>query len=376
MFSLWKRKYVQFLLRNIQNSPFVTIWVAIVWRRKDCQCQWSPVALFLVLKARVLHFMTPNDQFEFVLFQKRFRLPDSIKIWTHSVFIRKPFLENLFHRITPQQIAKSAFFWRFLESVKFLNFIDGFDFGRNSCMDTKIFIVNDGSKGEKIENLDHLKVHLLVVLLQAFDSSRITFFTKVKCGGKNSRFMVTSQKIDSARKFDFHAQKKSNDFKAKLASVNVVPHEKVRGFFYFSELIEDVQKIVKLAVLKRNLPMNVTDDHDGRGYFDDVRKIFWIKSGCTQNSGGWFDNLFHEIRGKTAFLFEFSGNLHDIKIVLSQGLKIEGFGFVTELQFELGARFSRHILFLNRKFSDQSDFSNRITQKVSLMPGQEQTQNF
>lgn len=153
-------------------------------------------------------------------------------------------------------------------------------------MDTKIFIVNDGSKGEKIENLDHLKVHFLVVLFKAFDSSRITFFTKVKCRGKNSRFMVTSQKTNLARKFDFHTQKKSYDFKAELTSVNVITHEKVRSFFNFSELVEDVQKIVKLAALKRNLPMNVTDDHDRRGYFDDVRKIFWIKLGCTQNSGG------------------------------------------------------------------------------------------
>jgi hypothetical protein len=78
-------------------------------------------------------------------------------------------------------------------------------------MDTKIFIVDDGSKGEKIENLDHLKVHFLVVLFKAFDSSRITFFTKVKCRGKNSRFMVTSQKTNLAWKFDFHTQKKSYD---------------------------------------------------------------------------------------------------------------------------------------------------------------------
>jgi hypothetical protein len=98
--------------------------------------------------------------------------------------------------------------------------------------------------------------------------------------------MVTSQKTNLARKFDFHTQKKSYDFKAELTSVNVITHEKVRSFFNFSELVEDVQKIVKLAALKRNLPMNVTDDHDRRGYFDDVRKIFWIKLGCTQNSGG------------------------------------------------------------------------------------------
>ncbi len=66
--------------------------------------------------------------------------------------------------------------------------------------------------------------------------------------------MISSQQMNGLRVLDLHAEQERNDLNTELSSVNEVSHEQVRSRINFSELLKNVQQVIKLPELHKSYP--------------------------------------------------------------------------------------------------------------------------
>ena len=85
-------------------------------------------------------------------------------------------------RVTPHQVAESAFVRDLLRASDDADLVEGADFGTQTAVDAEHFTVDDGSEDEEIENLaagfpdGGVAVFLLAFFVEAIDLGDLTGF--------------------------------------------------------------------------------------------------------------------------------------------------------------------------------------------------------
>ncbi len=121
-------------------------------------------------------------------------------------------------------------------------------------MHTKVFLIHNGSQRQLIEQVHEFRINNLIVLVQTYFNSKFTFRPEVKSRRQDSWLVISSQQMNGLRVLDFHAEQERNDLNTELPSVNEVSHEQVRRGINFSELLKNVQQVIKLSELHKSYP--------------------------------------------------------------------------------------------------------------------------
>ena len=186
-------------------------------------------------------------------------------------------------RVAPQQVKHFLMVFRVV-AAKFdfdwpLNLLNSFNIlncRSNSAMATEyslLFIGNDCGEGHLIKSFINLCKHT-VWIIDVFSQSFGAFIAKTKVFIDIFVFVVASEQNNLLWIFQLQGKKKTNDFEAVLALVDVVSKEKVVKSVNISSVLWRLPNIKETHQINV-LTMNIAKDFDwGSDFFDDD----WLSS--------------------------------------------------------------------------------------------------
>ena len=141
----------------------------------------------------------------------------------------------------------------FHSSVDKSNLVDGLDLRRESTMDAEDFAFDNGTNAEVIENFSAILPWVGITVLSN------GLIIEAIHGSDLSGLVITSEKSDMCWVLELEAKEQLECFHGVEASIDEVTHEDVACVWDLAALVEELEKIVELAV-------DVTADGDGRRY--------------------------------------------------------------------------------------------------------------
>lgn len=172
--------------------------------------------LFVLAKEPIpiLHnLVSTADQVKVMSVQAFFELLMPENISTAS-FIFFP-AAGIFIRIVPEQISYETAVWYFARFRNTLNLLKALHIFRNATVHTHNFLVYQGHEWHGVETV--------VKLLPDVDFvSPFHFVEKSINTSDGLRFVVSSQNYDLVRESDFKCKKKTDDFCALFASIDII----------------------------------------------------------------------------------------------------------------------------------------------------------
>jgi len=224
------------LLIDVQDGSNVTASVAVVRSRPD----GNEVLVFEpVLEAIHDKLMRSCDQgnvIDVIEFSCHFRAEQP----TSSSRRHGPGLDVLWVR--PHEIAEWTLMRNFHSSVDKSNLVDGLDLRRESTMDAEDFAFDNGTNAEVIENFSAILPWIGITVLSN------GLIIEAIHGSDLSGLVITSEKSDMCWVLELEAKEQLECFHGVEASIDEVTHEDVACVWDLAALVEELEKIVELAV--------------------------------------------------------------------------------------------------------------------------------
>jgi len=130
----------------------------------------------------------------------------------------------------------------FLYSVKISYLIERVKAGRKPSMQTKDLVLNNSCQRQKIKQVRKKLPHIgIAVFAHALIIETINL-------GDLSTFVIASKNSDAFSVAYFETDKQSDCFNGVVTSVYVVTHEEVVSVWRFASDLEELNKIVELAM--------------------------------------------------------------------------------------------------------------------------------
>jgi len=148
--------------------------------------------------------------------------------------------------------------WNLLYTIKRSDVVEGIDTWGKTSVKAEDLLVNQGGKGEIIEEISEVLPYVGVAVLSE------TFVIKTVDLRDPTGFVVATEDCDSLGVSNFESNEQGNSLDGVVSSINVIPHEKVVGIWIWTTDSEKLHQIVKLAV-------NITADCD--------RAFHWLNVG-------------------------------------------------------------------------------------------------
>jgi hypothetical protein len=155
--------------------------------------------------------------------------------------------------VGPHQVAVGAFMGDFLSPLDEADLIEGLNVGRKTTVDAEDLSFDNGSNSEEIEHFGAVLPGVGVTILAH------GLVVEAVHLGDLARLVVSSEEGDMARVLQFQAQEILEGLDGVEAAIYKITHEDVAGVWDVTALVEELEKIVELAV-------DVTADGDGRRY--------------------------------------------------------------------------------------------------------------
>lgn len=124
--------------------------IAVVGSREDGYTN-SLLSQLLVFEPFIIDFMPTNHHLQVVKIQEIPYLISSKVVGATTVTIRPPAVDILLGRIAPQEIAKSSLIGNFHKSMNLLNILNGVAGGRNTSMNSEIFLIHYRTDRQLVE---------------------------------------------------------------------------------------------------------------------------------------------------------------------------------------------------------------------------------
>lgn len=224
------------LLVDVQDGSDVTASVAVVGGRPDSD---EVLVLEPVLEAvhhQLMRSGNQSDVVDVIEFSGNFGAEQpSSSSWGHS-----PGLDVLW--VGPHEIAEWALMGDLHSSVDESHLVDGLDFRGETSMDAEDFAFDHGTNAEVVEDFGAVLPRVGVSILSN------GLIVEPVHGGDLSGLVVSSEESDVGWVLELQAEQKLERFDGVEASIDEVTHENVASVWNLSSLVEELQKVMELAV--------------------------------------------------------------------------------------------------------------------------------
>ena len=221
--------YVQCIVFELNYRSFVVINIAVVRCWKNCNHHWEfwRTIPFVHLVTIELCLVSSQNWQQLVLVQELVSRLLAKEIGTSSHIVLQKLLRTLtffvFYRIWPQDVAEQPYSWWFLEALKVLEVIDGFEFGGDSSVEGKELVVDEAWDRESVECFHEQVVSFLVVFVE-------TLCSEVEELSHLPALVVSSEHEDCGGVVQFQGVQEHYYFAWERATIYVVPKEKIFSF--------------------------------------------------------------------------------------------------------------------------------------------------
>jgi len=109
--------------------------------------------------------------------------------------------------------------WNFLYTIECSDVVEGIDTGGETSVEAEDLVVDEGGKGEVVEEIGEVLPYVGVAILsEAFIIEPIDLCDL-------AGFMVATKDGDALRISDFEGNEESDGFNGIVASINIIAHE-------------------------------------------------------------------------------------------------------------------------------------------------------
>lgn len=237
---------IQLIVLELDHSAFVLVKVAVVRGREDRDnAREALIAPVVHLETLKLHLVRSDQADQAVPSEELAESLEAENEGAASLLVRFELAALLpcwvVHWVRPEQVAEQALQRRFVGSAVFLQTGDGSQLRGNPSMQRDELLIDNRSDRKVVEEVHKKLVNLLVKFEDAF-------LFEVEGGGHLPALVVASDHEEGLLVVYLKRENKEDHLDRELAPVNVVAQEEVLGSLWLPSDLEQLQKIVVLAV--------------------------------------------------------------------------------------------------------------------------------
>ncbi len=183
--------------------------------------------------------MSSTDQINIMFLSEcaNYLLPESE---TNPSIVLAPSLD-IFVRVTPEQVTEETGVWHISRSHDPLDLVEGGELWGETAMHAEDFLIDDCGNRQAVKAVGESFPQLDIV-------SSLALIIEPIYSVNGSALVVSSQQEEVFGVFHLVGQQEAHGLHALLASVHIVPEEKVVGIGREAAILKESQQVVVLAM--------------------------------------------------------------------------------------------------------------------------------